>query len=469
MDNQLFSGSDPFYKIEPVINRYIKDPNIISMLNLGIYLSGINNVVVNVETSSSNGIISIPVSSLTSSNSGNISTAFYTEIGSGVIFNNGPLTSILNQIVVGMPNLNNDSITKSHKSFDEKMRQIFETFSYKALLGAINNLSVPLNTATDSNVFSNINLAVEELKNMPNSKLLTLINIIADLAKDTLINMITSDDSFNEAASNDFTLSALNNNNNETSPTYLLLGTNKFFLLRQTLYNNLVIPSNILGESDGNVKLYVQKLLSDLYIKCCCPLVQYDIISAFSAKFQKTGDFVNLRFSLLAKITYLRNFIINFVSIYNSAQNDDTNIINTQNTNTIITRILNLLNSYLQQVNNIDINSNQDQLRNIMKKLHLLSDDIVEKSQRIQNVKSQVDNGQLTLRNMNINYDIISKKYKNSYYKWNFLVLLLLLYIIISGVILYIGKTGVIYIFSAIVILTIIIFEFFRFIVKLVL
>lgn len=466
MDSQLFRGTDPFYKVEPVINRYINDPNVISMLNPEMYFSGISSLTINQEIQSGNTIISTPVSALTNDNGKSINDAFYTEIGCGVIYSYNLSTSVLNKIISGMPNLTQENIVKSHKSFDDKIRQILETFSYKTLHDAINLLPVPLNKSDNTNNFFNINLAVEELKNMAKNKLTTLINLTGDTAKSCLINLVIEDDKFNSHTANDFTPNSLNNNNSEISPTYGLLSTNKFFQLRKSLYNKLSIPNNILSESDNNVKLYIQKILCDLYIKCCSPIIQYDIINAFSVKFNSTGDFINLRFCLLAKISYVRNLIIRFVSIFNSADNDETNITNTQNTSVIITRILSILNDYIQRINNIDLNSNQDQLRNIMKKLHMLSDDVYNKSQKIQTYKSQVDNGQLSLRNITSMNDKINLKYNKTILKFYGIVIFIFFYILIIGFFIYSQKTKEIYIFSSIVILTILVIKLFNFIVS---
>lgn len=467
MDSQLFGGTDPFYKIDPVINKYINDPNIISMLNPEMYFSGINSLTINQEIKSGNNITSTPISVLTESTSTNINNAFYTEIGCGIIYSYSLSTSVLNKIISGMPNLNQESIVKSHKSFDDKIRQVLETFSYKTLHDAINLLPVPLNNLTGTNVFNNINLAVEELKNMPTSKLTTLINLTADTAKTCLTNMIIEDKHFNSYAANDFTPNSLNNNNSEISPTYSLLSTHKFFQLRKSLYNKLSIPSNILSESDDNVKLYVQKVLSDLYIKCCSPLIHYDIINGFSVKFNETGDFINLRFCLLAKISYVRNFVIRFASIFNNAYNDESNVTNTKNTSLIITRILQLLNDYIQRINNIDLNSNQDQLRNIMKKLHMLSDNVYDKSQKIQTIKSKVNHGQLSLRNISPINNIMSLNYKKTIFKFYGLLIIIALYVIIMGFLLYMNKTREVYVFSIIVISVILTVKFFDFIIKL--
>lgn len=467
MDSQLFSGSDPFYKIDPVISKYINDPNIISMLNPEMYFSGINSLTINQEVKSSNSVTSTPISTLTESTSGNINNAFYTDIGCGIIYSYNLSTSVLNKIVSNMPNLNKENIVKSHKSFDDKIRQVLETFSYKTLHDAINLLPVPLNISTGTNVFNNINLAVEEVKNMPTSKLTTLINLLGDTAKTCIIEMIIDDKHFNNYAANDFTPNSLNNNNSEISPTYSLLSTHKFFQLRKSLYNKLSIPSNILSESDDNVKLYVQKILSDLYIKCCCPLIHYDIINGFSVKFNETGDFINLRFCLLAKISYVRNFVIRFTSIFNNANNDESNITNTQNTSLIITRILQLLNDYIQRINNIDLNSNQDQLKNIMKKLHMLSDDVYDKSQKIQTIKSKIDHGQLSLRNITPINNIMSLNYKKAVFKFYGLLIFIVFYVIIIGFLLFMFKTREVYISSIIVIIVILIIKFFDFIIKL--
>lgn len=471
MDNQLFSGSDPFYKIEPVINRFIRDPNLIYMLNPAQYLAGIDTLVVNLETNTNgagSSVISTPISTLTSITGNNMGTAYYNEIGNGIIFSSGPKTTVLNQIVSGMPNFTDSSVSKNHKSFDDKMRQVMERFSFFTWNIAINLLPVPLNSScSDSNncVFNAINLACEELRNMPVSKKTTLMNLVADTGKNCMIDIVMNN--FDEAAANDFTPNSINPGNSNTSPDYSSLTSKKFFEFRRALYNRLDIPANILSESDINVKLYVKKILSDLYIKSCYPAIQYDIISAFAAKFQKTGDFINMRFSLLAKITYVRNWITEFVSIYNNATADDTVIANTQNTNTIITQILTLLNTYLQRVNNIDLNSDQDQLKKIMKQLHLLSDEVNDSSQKIDTLKDSVNKGQLSLRNTVYMSELMDKKYNNTQNIFYLLIIVAIILLIIYGVLLFLNMNKQLYILSGCIIAVLLLTQVISFIISL--
>ena len=232
MDSQLFEGSQPLYDIEPVVNRYIRDHNVISMFNLPIYLAGVDSVTVNVETTSGTTVVSTPVSSLTVATAGQINLASFTTIGCGVLY--GPQVSqqYLNKLFSLLPSYTDMSVTTDHSAFNNIMRETVETLSFETFRKAVKHLPEHVNRScriTDPACpFSALDLAAQELKKLPSSKMTSLMNIVADTGLSVLMTMV-SNSNFNVESGDDLTLNAFSPGNVQTSPTYTSLQNANFF------------------------------------------------------------------------------------------------------------------------------------------------------------------------------------------------------------------------------------------------
>ena len=214
-----------------------------------------------------------------------------------------------------------------------------------------------------------------------------------------------------------------------------------------------MITPGIVGEIDTNVLSYISKILADIYIKTCVPLVQYDILSAFQNKFVSNGDFVNMRFSLLAKILYIRQLFESIVKIYKNALANDTNAQNEANSSVIVTNLITLLDSYLKKVNNIDLNSNQDELKNITTQVHSLSDTALLNANKIEIVKPRVYDNQLALRNIIFQVDQGTKLYDHKVTQFWIYITVLIAFTVIMGGCLFGGKAAYVFVLSGIVFL----------------
>ena len=144
--------------------------------------------------------------------------------------------------------------------------------------------------------------------------------------------------------------------------------------------------------SNSDVAGYFAKIITDVYLKCSYPLIQYQFIISLMNTYMTNGDFLNTRFGLLAKI-YLVIYTVSVLSLsMQEYSNKGKYPEDQQNKLTAATDSLNdvlqKLNQYLININNIDIsdsNTTSDQ------QFAIILNDLKNLSNKVQSESSQIN------------------------------------------------------------------------------
>ena len=202
-----------------------------------------------------------------------------------------------------------------------------------------------------------------------------------------------------------------------------------YYLYRSLMYDYFRIDKKVFYEEDDKVDLYARKLLVDMFIKCCYPMIHYHLIDVLMSKYTSTGDFVNARFALLAKCLFTYNVLNSLV----------TSLDSTEVKSSISVDFTSNLTLYIQRNNKGDINSDKstdEKLKEIIIDLHELSNKVVSNSDHTEILSQAISKNQLAMRN--ISDSIESRK---DAVKWKYLEF----YILIGIIILLIGTCGLLY------------------------
>lgn len=240
-----------------------------------------------------------------------------------------------------------------------------------------------------------------------------------------------------------------------------------YYLLRTILIDYYDIDSKIIYEDDPLVYVFMKKLLIDLYIKCCYPLIQYDLIDSLLAYYTDKGDFVNARFALLAKILFTYHVVKELsTNIKDSSNPNDTYEL----PNEIKNIFPNVISQYIKRNNKGDINSNatstENRLIEIIKELRLLSNDVISASDKKKIYREAIANNQLTLRNTAAAIEQNRAKVNIRYIEFYILVSILFSMIIACGVLYFLNLIDIGMLVAAGVLISIIIFVLIRMIIS---
>jgi len=324
--------------------------------------------------------------------------------------------------------LNND-ITKSHTAFDQYMLGILTAVCAPCFARAVKSLSSNI----PPNAPQNLEDAINDVALRNYNQLHQLYTVVAMKVMSSFQEVVIPLTNIRTDTMADF------NNANESFKRPL------YYQLRSKIADELVITPPILmgNETEDFTIMYINKILADIFIKSCYPVIHYLFIDAMMKKYAQAGDFINIRLALLAKIFYTYYFIdyIN-QNIYaaDSALQSDSGKKATYDS--LFAQINTNLNNYLISINNIDISTQpgQNALANILKSLHDLSNQVVIKSENINELKGKITEHQLALRSIIANVDIERGKFGWKAFEFWFILTILLIVVLASGVLLFLNK-----------------------------
>ena len=203
-----------------------------------------------------------------------------------------------------------------------------------------------------------------------------------------------------------------------------------YYRYRTLMYDYFKIDKSIIHEEDNKIDLFMRKLLVDIYIKACYPLIHYDMIDILMKRYMSYGDFVNARFALLAKCLFsfqLVNELITGVP--------DNNIPNTIRVD-FSTNII----AYIQRNNRGDINSTgttEDKLKQIVTDLHEMSNSVVDNSSFMRILGQAIQQNQLSMRSLITALEEQKKDLQKYYLEYYIVISLLLILILVCGLLYY--------------------------------
>lgn len=319
--------------------------------------------------------------------------------------------------------LKNNDITTSHVAFDQYMLSILSSVCSKCFDNALKIAST--NIPADASIYFIDAVNAISIQLSPNRKK-QLFTVVAVQAQKSLAKIMSEITTITPDIMTDFN----NTNGSFARPLY--------YQLRTAMNDDLVISTSIIPDQEDYVWMYIKKIVTDMFIKTCYPMIHYLFIDAMMKKYAEKGDYVNIRLALLAKVFYIFYFVdYIYQNIYlpDNSLASDKKILYSQTIDQIKTK----LNDYLTSLNNIDISNKpgQNALANIITSLHTLSGDVVNKSQKINWLKENIIANQLALRNIISNVEIVRNQYNyHSVEFWTVLSILLII-VIISGLLLF--------------------------------
>lgn len=359
------------------------------------------------------------------------------------------------------------AVTQNHGKMDDYMRDIVKGsclhFMRSALQSTFLTQSIPTapSPAKPSLLFEAADNLVTGLTNTRRD---ILIETVSQLTRNTLVDILTSPDVSSIPVN--FLSTMLDND-----PLYYKLRTN--------VVNNLIVTSNNtvnkksatvavadLPAANEDILLYMKRIVVDLYIKCCYPLVYYDLFGALLKRYADDGDFVNVRIALLAKVFYVYN-MLDYINTVASSNQGSLNPATTSNLNNIYTSIVTNLNNYITRLNNLDVvdASGRNTMKEIVKDLQNLSTNVVQQSTDIDSLRNDIASNQLALRNILTNYETVDGLFRSRANVF-WVVVALLVAIIVLNSIFVLWKPDIVYYISGIAIVTILTIQLVAMIIR---
>lgn len=333
-----------------------------------------------------------------------------------------------------------NNASKSHKAYDSYMRGILSAVCSYCMREALRRV-YPIPNVTTQSLLEGAQILSEGISN---GKRDLAFNIVSETSRKCLIDILNKYTKIRTDIVSNFN----NTSNSFTRPLY--------YQLRSDMLTKLYLPTNVIPDMEDYPMLYIKRIVVDTYIKTCYPLLHYDFMEAMMQKYADSGDFVNVRIALLAKIFFVHYFV-DYIreniflpdnQLTASKKVEFQSIINVINTN---------LNNYLVSLNNINMSSTpgKNELADIISSLHKLSADVVQKSQNSETLKEEIRTNQLALRNVISNSEDMQQKYKAKVFEFVFNVVLVILFVIVCGVLLVFNKPKYVYYVAGAVIVSV--------------
>lgn len=222
----------------------------------------------------------------------------------------------------------------------------------------------------------------------------SFLRTTAKAALDEIINQIirksSADPNYIAETSNfakDFV--NFNDGNNDTKTYY------KYF--KALMVNKMIFPTTIFSEPRFEVEVCVKKLLADIYIKTCYPMIHFDLMNSMMQYYASKGDFVNTRFALFAKSVFLYN-IVNTLNEKTPSTVTKSKVVETD--------FYTILNTYYQNIRKIDMTNSSDwneQEKRLLYNLHAYSDEVVKNSKFVTALSKSIHDNQISLKTVNDN------------------------------------------------------------------
>jgi hypothetical protein len=250
-----------------------------------------------------------------------------------------------------------------------------------------------------------------------NYKFVMLFESLRETGKKALYTIVTTTPGFKAS---EF-VAALSSRTNMTSKNNPF--KKYYYMLRTVMLDFFKIDAKVFYETDDKIDMFMRKLLVDMFIKLCYPMIQYDFLNIMMQRYIEKGDFVNARFALMAKCLFCFTMVAKLVEP----------IQETALTQTSIKKDFpSIIQTYIERNNNGDImfdGYTEDKLKNILLDLHDMSNKVEDTSSRTEIVRKAILNNQLAMRTvLAANEDIVkrlNKKYSEFYIIFSLLIVLL--------------------------------------------
>jgi hypothetical protein len=481
MNNNLFESTNaavdpPVYDTDQLLLKYTKQNSngFVTDIQPARFFSNLSsiNFTSEIPTAVTNRAIDGKepvINSRITANTAN-ENATMVEIRATVTHNNIPDPALAQNILNTINNMTSSvsstssAVTQNHSTMDDYMRDIVKASCTHYLTRALQfNGSMVLSGSTITSIAGvpNNTLLFEAIDNMRSGLTATrrniLIEAVSSVTRKTLLDIL-SDPNMNALPVN--VLSTFLDND----PLY--------YKVRSNVINNLVVTSNNsvktkgasvavadLPASNEDILLYMKRVIVDMYIKTCYPLVYYDIFNALLKRYADKGDFINVRIALLAKVFYVYNLVDYINTVASSNVTALSAVQKTRFTNIFTNISTNLLN-YITRLNNLSVvdASGRNSMKEIIQDLQKLSENVVNQSTNIDTLRNDIASNQLALRNIVSNYASVENIYNTRVNVFWIVVSIMITLIVVCTIFIFF-KPSIVYYITGIAITTILIIQ----------
>jgi hypothetical protein len=228
--------------------------------------------------------------------------------------------------------------------------------------------------------------------------------------------------------------------------------------------------SSVYSSINNDDVMYFKKLVVDMFLKSCYPLVHMVYMQALMEKYASSGDYINVRIIILATVFYVF-YCIKYLESNINRTMPPANMIQPGTEEAGITNILTKIKNYLENNNKINLTSNDsanDEMKKIVVGLHDLSRDVTGQNRNIQITSEQIKENQITMRNIIFNIEVKRKEFGKARNEFIFALVLLIVFTIVNVLLLVLGLPDYVFylsgFFGVIIIFYLIVMMIIRFV-----
>jgi hypothetical protein len=382
---------DPVYKVHPVTRWYIGDPTwdtaATMILNLDSYLRNVKGVTLANEDAA--GVTARKAARNNTSERFDIirSTREFSEDAAEAEVNARIDHSEALSPAVVMGALEqaefNDRSEVTEETYASFRRQILSSISFLKFNQALSLLH-PHGRKEENP--ANLNEATEALDNgTEGSRRVLLFQIVLSTCEKLLKGMVSQMQDGEEEASAIRNLSV--HFGGFRAPFY--------YNLRTELAKSLAIPESVIPGYHADVMVYIKKILADIYIKTCYPLIHHDFLFAIQVAAAQRGDFVNLRLSGASAMLLAHSYVRHVHDNHYNANYGSLSLPQRTKYSSILKRCFTILQNHLKSMNEAFGSTVEAE---VLRDLHKMSKENVQTSEKNQGLRSSTEEHEVSYR-----------------------------------------------------------------------
>lgn len=320
----------------------------------------------------------------------------------------------LSDIIRARDSSTTNVFTNSHSNFNDYMYEINTAIGsyyfkevYKFIAENLGNATPAGSTETPAERMKRLDADKIRMTAIANLRMVMipwrfepLMRRLREGAKKSLFNLMTVKSNFD---ANTFILAFANRaamENTTLIPQTTFSTRDIYTEFRKLMYDYFNLTKEITSEDDPKIRLFMRKLLVDIFIKTCYPIIHFDLLDALMKRFINRGDFVNARMALISKCV-LTYYMLN--GAYELAQTQGLG----PSYKSVISDIPSNIVNYIEANNrgNVRLDDNQtvdQRLSSIIKDLQSLSSEVNDNSFKMQLLQKTIADNQLTMRNVSL-------------------------------------------------------------------
>lgn len=196
------------------------------------------------------------------------------------------------------------------------------------------------------------------------------------------------------------------------------------YKLKDAIYKKLVLRE--ITEKDDNTYKYAKRLLTEMYIIAFFPYIHLLYITEMLKRFNQVGDFINMRVAVLTKVMFAVNTLY---AVYNKGKE----LMIQSEQSMYIKQLLDGLQKYAAKLSRVDFVNERLGLGDVLVELHEKSNQVIEQSQNVDELKAQIAQDQLEIRNLLSNVKSVDKEYRKRKIEFALVLTFLIMLVLASS------------------------------------